>query len=273
MNNGTRTLSPATSFVASMLSTHCLSSCCVAQLFGNRCQIYIYIYTCLCIYFSLSSISDLYISSQKILMKNSSPAEENFIVILKKKDSMINHYSYFCYFHKKKKIIRFKNRWKKSSIDRSIDHGMEEAECSAIKFIRSARRRSSNGRERMDGCGARIVNSNIKIEPVPSTETYSSQNLVAKRRRRVDPPIDNASLRWWRCMRYARPRINNASSSSRRETGHKYPWNFDANDDLVPSVESTGSHRHYGPLHARASIRVCVRVYVRPLLSAPLAWN
>lgn len=195
MNNGTRTLSPATSFVASMLSTHCLSSCCVAQLFGNRCQIYIYIYTCLCIYFSLSSISDLYISSQKILMKNSSPAEENFIVILKKKDSMINHYSYFCYFHKKKKIIRFKNRWKKSSIDRSIDHGMEEAECSAIKFIRSARRRSSNGRERMDGCGARIVNSNIKIEPVPSTETYSSQNLVAKRRRRVDPPIDNASLR------------------------------------------------------------------------------
>lgn len=37
---------------------------------------------------------------------------------------MINHFSYFCYFHKKKKIIRFKNRWKRSS----IDHGMEEAE-------------------------------------------------------------------------------------------------------------------------------------------------
>lgn len=162
----------------------------------------------------------------------------------------------------------------KKKIDRSIDRSWNGG--SGIHAPRSNlfdQRGGSNGRERMDGCGARIVNSNIKIEPVPSTEMYSSQNLVAKRRRRVDPPIDNASLRWWRCMRYARPRINNASSSSRRETGHKYPWNFDANDDLVPSVESTGSHRHYGPLHARASIRVCVRVYVRPLLSAPLAWN
>ena len=104
MNNGTRTLSPATSFVASMLSTHCLSSCCVAQLFGNRCQIYIYIYIHVSLYLFLSIVDfrSLHIFSKNPYEKFITRRKKFYRNIKKKKDSMINHFSYFCYFHKKK---------------------------------------------------------------------------------------------------------------------------------------------------------------------------
>lgn len=69
-----------------------------------------------------------------------------------------------------------------------------------------------------------------KKEWIDTTRSWSEIRIKIERIRRlrrilatswrsiVDAwiPIDNASLRWWRCMRYARPRINNASSGSRR---------------------------------------------------------
>lgn len=126
-----------------------------------------------------------------------------------------------------------------------------------------------------------------KKEWIDTTRSWSEIRIKIERIRRlrrilatswrsiVDAwiPIDNASLRWWRCMRYAR--INNASSGSRR--GRQATNIHETSMPTMTSCPLLNRLLVIDTMDLYVICMMCVRarVCVCPLLllSASLAWN